>query len=50
MEELHAADIAELSNELDIEQAKFLYFLLDIRTIPGHTSFQQQAVLSRTNR
>ncbi len=29
MEELHAADIAELYDELDIEQAKFLYLLLD---------------------
>ncbi len=29
MEELHAADIAGIYNELDIEQAKFLYLLLE---------------------
>jgi len=29
MEELHAADIAEIYDELEIEEAKFLYLLLD---------------------
>ncbi len=32
MDELHAADIAEIYDELNIEEAKFLYLLLDSET------------------
>ena len=43
---LHPADIAELCNELDAEEARFIYLLLDNETAASSVGYSSSSVRS----